>query len=128
MTTVVFYCFPDGALRGFAAKGHAGEAETGQNIVCAAISAILQTTILGVQRIAGDDADIQADESAAAMHLMLQAPPSQAADVLLKTAYEGIKDIAAQYPEQCQVARRTPKLPGHDCANCQHPCGQKSSE
>jgi uncharacterized protein YsxB (DUF464 family) len=41
----------DGEMN-ISAKGHANYAEHGKDIVCSAVSAIMQTTIMGLQAIA----------------------------------------------------------------------------
>lgn len=52
MTTVTIFR-SSGRLAGFEAEGHAGDAEAGENIVCAAISAITQTAVLGLGQYLG---------------------------------------------------------------------------
>ena len=52
MITVTLYRMPDGFVRQVIAKGHAGYAQTGQDIICAAISVIAQTTIGSLQDLA----------------------------------------------------------------------------
>ncbi|MBQ9855288.1 MAG: ribosomal-processing cysteine protease Prp, partial [Clostridia bacterium] len=48
MTKVVFYSDEKGMIWGFEASGHAGYAESGSDIVCAAISALTQATAGGL--------------------------------------------------------------------------------
>ncbi len=40
--------YEEGRRKGFVVQGHAGAAEPGQDIVCAAISALTQTVLLGL--------------------------------------------------------------------------------
>ena len=42
MTTVTVFRSPDGALSGFDCRGHADYADAGEDIVCAAVSALTQ--------------------------------------------------------------------------------------
>ena len=50
-TTVTFLKRSDGALLGYRANGHSGYAEAGADIVCAAISALTQTTLNGLKNV-----------------------------------------------------------------------------
>ena len=40
-----------GSIIGFAAQGHSGYAESGSDIVCAAVSALTQTCELGLEEV-----------------------------------------------------------------------------
>ena len=53
MITVTLQRSPNGYIRRFTAIGHAGFGEEGSDIICAAISAIAQTTIGSLQDLAG---------------------------------------------------------------------------
>ena len=44
---VTFFRRADGTLIGYRAQGHTGYAEAGQDIVCAAVSALTQSTLNG---------------------------------------------------------------------------------
>ncbi|NLW12635.1 MAG: ribosomal-processing cysteine protease Prp [Clostridiaceae bacterium] len=68
MITVTIYRQPDGFISRFEAYGHAGQAEAGQDIICAGVSAIAQTVIGSLQELASlepdyglDDGDIYCD-------------------------------------------------------------------
>ena len=51
MTTVTVFCEADGALSGFDCRGHADYAEAGEDIVCAAVSALTQGTLNGLLNV-----------------------------------------------------------------------------
>jgi hypothetical protein len=53
---------PDGFIRGFEAKGHAGLTDEGPDIVCAAVSAITQTVIGSLEDLAGLRVDYKLDD------------------------------------------------------------------
>ena len=50
MIAVEVYRDAGGRVRGFGCSGHADFGEHGEDIVCAAVSAIAQTTVLGLMR------------------------------------------------------------------------------
>lgn len=83
-------------------KGHAGYAEHGKDIVCAAISALTQTFIASVEEltaaqikyvISGGNADIRYTEF------------TDRAQVLLDSFFIGCELIAREYPEHVQIAQ-----------------------
>ena len=53
MISVSLMRTPSGFLRKITAAGHAGYSKKGPDVVCAAISAIIQTAVGGLQDIAG---------------------------------------------------------------------------
>jgi uncharacterized protein YsxB (DUF464 family) len=52
MITVVLMRTPSGFLRRITATGHSGFAKSGSDIICAAVSAIVQTAVGGLQDVA----------------------------------------------------------------------------
>lgn len=53
MIAITVYRDPAGDIHGFTTEGHADMAPEGQDIVCAAVSAIVQTAIFALHEIAG---------------------------------------------------------------------------
>ena len=51
-------------LSGFTISGHAGYDEAGSDIVCAAVSAVSETTLLGLLRYLPDETYYDVDDSA----------------------------------------------------------------
>ena len=48
---VTFFRRADGTLIGYRSQGHTGYAEAGQDIVCAAVSALTQSTLNGLRSV-----------------------------------------------------------------------------
>ena len=65
MTTVRVFRRPDGAISGFDANGHAGYAEAGEDIVCAAVSALTEATLNGLQSVVKAPVMFERDEKRA---------------------------------------------------------------
>ncbi len=103
-TRIVFLTDSTGRLCGFDAVGHAGDMPEGENIVCAAISAILQTAYLGFTQVLGQKVDWQADEQTAHMRCIVSGDKPEMVDCILKTAQAGLADIAGQYPKCLTIA------------------------
>jgi hypothetical protein len=92
-------------LSSFFADGHAGWADSGEDIVCAAVSAILQAAWLGLEehaRVAPE-----ADKSAGRLALRWPAEVRERPDVqaIVATAELAVTQISRQYPAHVQVVR-----------------------
>lgn len=80
------------------ASGHSGYAESGSDIVCAAISAVIQTACLGVRNQIGKKAQISINEDEATLHLKIDSLTNEKqvdiVSAILETMLLGLKDIA----------------------------------
>ena len=81
-------------------KGHAGYAESGSDIVCAAISAILITAFNGCEKVAGVKLGKVEKDGYLEFWLpdQLQKNESEICAHVLDAMALGIKDLAAEYP------------------------------
>jgi uncharacterized protein YsxB (DUF464 family) len=96
MTLVTFYKNSQNTIVGFRTEGHAGYADAGYDIVCAAISILVINTINAVEKFTDIDCDIISDEEEAVISLM--AKPvilSNEFKVLLDALELGLSSIAA---------------------------------
>ena len=88
----------DGALAGFECKGHAGYAEAGSDIVCAAVSALSIACCNALESVAGVTPQAQEKDG----FLTVRLSPEQRnhdAQTVLRVFEQGIHDIAASYPQ-----------------------------
>lgn len=95
---------PQGDLVEFSVKGHAGFAEYGQDIVCAGVTALVDTSLLGLQRVAAQPCEMENGEGKTWCRLT---PGDQAAwqraQVILETMLIGLNEIAATYSKHIRV-------------------------
>ena len=89
-----------GRIRSVRAEGHTGYAEAGSDIVCAALSAVIQTAALGLARYS-PGADI-APEGDGRFRIVLGERGAEA-DAILETMRLGVADLASQYPEYIRL-------------------------
>lgn len=82
--------------------GHAGFAMPGEDIVCAGVSALVQSAAHGVVRHAGAKARVHDDPDGAYV-LELLDPPNARAQAVLETALSGLRAIATEYPRNLSV-------------------------
>ena len=102
MTRITFY-ERDGVLQGFESAGHAGYAEAGYDIVCAAVSAQVSTCINSLEAIAGVEPQVMVNEKKAVISATLPSglSPDTMHDcqIILKVLQQGMKDLAEEYPQ-----------------------------
>ena len=106
-TAVTFYRRPDGALVGYRAKGHTGYAESGSDIVCAAVSALTQSTLNGLQNILKAPVECEIDDRSALLEAKFTAAITenqlQRAQLLLETLLQGLQAIERSYPRNVRI-------------------------
>lgn len=86
---------------GFEAKGHAGYAEHGSDIVCAAVSVLGCTCINSLESVCGVTPIVTANtDGLLAFVLPPLSDASQAHDaqILMAALKQGLEDISSQYP------------------------------
>lgn len=102
MTTVRFLR-RDGKFAAVSCEGHTGYAEEGSDIVCAAVSSVVQTAVLGLMQVAGIGVDYKVDEERGYLSAEIPASvterQSHDADVILKTACLGVSDLYGEYSD-----------------------------
>jgi uncharacterized protein len=94
------------------ATGHADWDSAGSDVVCAAVSAILQAAWLGLERVAG----VAVKGTKSEGNLVLRWPEGARAQgalmAIVGTAEVAIERIAEQFPDHVRLARETePPLP-----------------
>ena len=102
MTSVRINC-SRGRILGFEMTGHSGYAEAGQDIVCAAISAISQTAGLGIVEVLGIRADYRQDDARGQLRLSLPDTSDDRAEAILRTMAAGLENIHSQYPDFIRI-------------------------
>lgn len=81
-------------------SGHAGFAPHGQDIVCAAFSAVLQTFLASMEELTTDA--IKAD-IAAGKAVIEYGNLTERGKLLLDSFFVGVRGIAASYPEHIKI-------------------------
>ena len=105
MTYVTIYHNEKGQMIGFNAVDHAGFADSGQDIVCSAISVLLINTINSIEKLTSDQADLVSNEESGLIDYRLKKVPSHEAELLLSAMVIGLKDLAAneEYRDYIQL-------------------------
>lgn len=105
MTEIQVRRGPNGAIEELQVSGHSGFADRGEDIVCAAVSALAQTALMGLERVAEQPLTKKIRDGY--LHCKLKAggsPESAAkAQAILETVVLGLRDIASGYPHYVRV-------------------------
>ncbi len=86
----------NGIWKGFKSTGHAGYANHGEDIVCAAISVLLINTINSIEKFSRET-KFQMDTKDGMIHFSLQNIPSQNTTLLLDSMLLGLEQIQEEY-------------------------------
>ncbi|MBR6185737.1 MAG: ribosomal-processing cysteine protease Prp [Clostridia bacterium] len=85
-----------GQITGFSCSGHAGYAEKGSDIVCAAVSVLTTTCVNALESVAGEKPHVIAKDGQ--MILKLPKESGHDAQVILRSLWQGMRDLAEEYP------------------------------
>lgn len=81
--------------------GHSFYKKKGEDIVCSAVSAILQTAILGLSEYLNVRLDLVKKDGFLRFKLLF--PPSKEASSILETMRLGLYQIAKKYPDYVEI-------------------------
>lgn len=100
MITIKVNFNKEGLITGYKVEGHAGLAEAGKDILCAAVSVITQTPILGLERHLKRHPRCQVIEGTLKVELD---KVDEATQTLLATMLCGLQDLTEKYPENVRI-------------------------
>ena len=101
MITVKVFVDSDGRYKGFRVSGHAGYADAGEDIVCAAVSALVINTINSIEAFTEDTfRNAVHEEKDVVTYSITSRPVGQAAELLLKSLVLGLEGIEREYGKQ----------------------------
>ena len=83
--------------RGFETNGHAGYADKGQDIVCAAVSALTINTVNSLEQFTKEQFDLKSDETKGMIAVRFTHEPDEKAALLLSSYELGMQGIAEHY-------------------------------
>ena len=98
MIEIEIYEEKDGRISAFSVHGHSGLAPKGRDIVCAGVSTLAQTALLGLGRHLHREIDYHIDPSGD-LHMELKDAPDDFTETILRTMRMGIEEIGKLYPD-----------------------------
>jgi len=104
MIEVSVFPHPSGKILGFCVTGHSGTAKRGKDIVCAGVSALAQTALLGI----GEHLHREVDYSVASgkLQMRLTSDPDELTEAILRTMLLGLGEIARLSPKAIRIVER----------------------
>lgn len=96
---------PTGTILRFRVAGHAGYADRGRDVVCAAVSVLSQAAVLGLEEIVGLEPEVRIEPGLLSCSLPegLEAGEARRAQDILETVVLGLKNLALSNPGFVQV-------------------------
>ena len=109
MTNVVFYKNGDNYY-GFSLSGHTGYAEYGKDIVCASLSSISQSTLMGLTKVLDIKCGVERNDEKGVLKIRLPKDLGHdklaLAQVLFETMFLSIKELENGYPSNIKMEVR----------------------
>ena len=97
MTHISVYRTKEGKYRGITCIGHAGYADSGEDIVCAAVSALVINTNNSLEKLAGITPAVSVNEEEGLMDLRWCADENERMQLLMDSLLLGLTGIMNQY-------------------------------
>ncbi len=97
ITVTVFRTRRTGCYQGFSCEGHAEYAEEGQDIVCAAVSALTLNTINSIEAFTDDVFSVEQAEDGGYLKITLEGEPSDKTALLMDSMVLGLNSIQENY-------------------------------
>ena len=115
MIEIDIYEERDGRISAFSVHGHSGTAPKGRDIVCAGVSALAQTALLGLGRHLHRDIDYHIDPSGD-LRMKLREAPDDFTEAILRTMCLGLEEIKKISPGTVclRILRENPGGEGHE--------------
>ena len=87
----------NGRYTGFTCSGHAGYAQSGSDIVCAAVSILVINTINAMEIFAAEEMEVSSQEEGGIIDVKFPFPIGEKAILLMDTMVLGLQSIGQQY-------------------------------
>ncbi|MBR4341682.1 MAG: ribosomal-processing cysteine protease Prp [Lachnospiraceae bacterium] len=100
MIKISFFYDENGKPSGFEFSGHAGYAESGNDIVCAAVSAMVFNTINSIESFSKTDFEVEKDKKRGFICFRLKDEADREAEILLRSLILGTDSVRESYGKQ----------------------------
>ena len=101
MISVEILTNENGLITGYRVTGHSGTAKHGQDIVCAGVSALTQSALLGIMEHL--HRAVTYDIASGNLDMRLDAPPDECTEAILRTMYMGLAEIEKISPKGIKI-------------------------
>ena len=103
MIEIRIFSQTDGKISGFSVTGHSGTAERGQDIVCAGVSSLTQTALLGIMEYLHREVDY--DIASGKLTVRLKSVPDDLTEAIMQSMLLGLIEIQKLSPEAVRILK-----------------------
>ena len=104
MIRVKVFSNSDGKISGFTVTGHSDTAARGEDIVCAGVSSLAQTALLGLGEYLHRDLDYSV--ASGKLSMKLRCAPDSLTEAILQTMLLGLIEIEKLSPKAVRISRQ----------------------
>ena len=90
----------DGIYTGFEVDGHAGYAESGEDVVCAGISALVLNTMNSIEAFTEDGFSYEADPKTGHIKFQFETTISHDSELLMNSLVLGLQGVKEEYGKE----------------------------
>lgn len=105
MITVAVYYDKQGRIESYKVTGHADSVTEGFDPVCALVSVVTQTPIIGLERHLQRQANVRVDEAAGELEVTLTEAEAKDGQLLLDTMVSVLEELRESYGKQLQIVK-----------------------
>lgn len=87
------------------ATGHSGYAESGYDIVCSAVSTLMQSLAVGLTEVVNVSVDVKIDEATPYMNISLK-ENNETVQVLMQTTVLSLKQVANEFTKHIKIKEK----------------------
>ncbi len=103
MTKITFYQRVDGTFQGFRSQDHAGYSAEGQDIVCAAVSALVINFVNSLDELTDDHYQIDVNQEDAEIDVVFTEELSEEGSLLLRSLILGLTSVEEEHGQYLDV-------------------------
>lgn len=100
MTTITIMKSKNGNYKQVTCKGHAGYADSGSDIVCAAVSVLVINAVNSLEALTDTKMQVETDEHSGLIDLCFTEEIGNSGRLLMDSLILGLKNVAGQYGEK----------------------------
>ena len=102
MICIKIFRTTSGEISGVSVRGHSGTAGHGEDIVCAGVSALAQTALLGIGQHQQREVDYEV--ASGDLRMKLRSEPDDLTEAILETMLLGLIEIVKINPEAVRIS------------------------
>ncbi len=103
MIRITIYQSAEHGYRGFLCKGHAGYADSGEDIVCAAVSVLVINTVNSIERFGGQPFTCETEQEDGVIDFRLKDNPTAETKLLLDSMVLGLTEVEKDHKQHLKL-------------------------